>query len=88
MLEFVLESECFGWFILDETEPKFCIISWGYCVPEICVRISLIWVDYLGLIVLKSRGLVFRIDWSMGQGLLEYSSFSGFYSDYLSEFRF
>ena len=53
---------------------------------ELVVRVRLLWVDYLGM--LKSRGLVFRIDWSMGQGLLEYSSFSGFYSDYLSEFRF
>ena len=44
-------------------------------------------VDYLGYSVEVMRvGIQNRLVY--GTGVLEYSSFSGFYSDYLSKFRF
>ena len=47
----------------------------------------MLWVVYLGYSIEVSRvGIQNRLVY--GIGVLEYSSFSGFYSDYLSEFRF
>ena len=57
------------------------------CMHEHVVRVRLLWVDYLGYSVEVLRvGIQNRLVY--GIGVLEYSSFSGFYSDYLSEFRF